>query len=107
MPCQESECCALKNVPHGKVETIWFPSSVMNNTGRLHVYTLPGYEKNKNKLPVLYLQHGGGDNDAAWITAGKAKFILDNLLAKKKIKPMVLVMPMGHPAPGFSMEPGT
>lgn len=72
----------------------------------MHIYTPPGYEKMKNKLPVLYLQHGGGDNDAAWTTAGRANFILDNLLAEGKIIPMVVVMPMGHPAPGFHMEPG-
>jgi enterochelin esterase-like enzyme len=107
LPGKESEYCALKNVPHGTVEKIWFPSAVMKNTGRMHVYTPPGYETMKDKLPVLYLQHGGGDNDAAWTTAGKANLILDNLLAEGKIKPMVVVMPMGHPAPGFHMEPGT
>lgn len=105
VPGKESDYCAVKAVPHGKVEKVWFPSSVMNNTGRMHVYTPPGYEQLK-KLPVLYLQHGGGDNDAAWTTAGRANFILDNLLAEGKIKPMIVVMPMGHPAPGFHMEPG-
>ena len=73
----------------------------------MHVYTPPGYEMMKTKLPVLYLQHGGGDNDASWTTVGKANFILDNLLAEGKIKPMIVVMPMGHPAAGFHMEPGT
>jgi enterochelin esterase-like enzyme len=107
MPGKEAGYCALTNVPHGKVETVWFPSATLKNTGRMHVYTPPGYEKMQTKLPVLYLQHGGGDNDASWTTAGKANFILDNLLAEGKIKPMVVVMPMGHPAPGFHMEPGT
>lgn len=106
MPGKEDDFQSVKNLPHGKVEIVWFASSVLNNTGRMHVYTPPGYEKMKNKLPVLYLQHGGGDNDAAWTTVGKANFILDNLLAEGKIKPMVVVMPMGHPAPGFHMEPG-
>jgi enterochelin esterase family protein len=106
MPGKEAEYCAVKDVPHGTVETVWFPSSVMNNTGRMHIYTPPGYEKMKAKLPVLYLQHGGGDNDASWTTVGKANFILDNLLAEGKIKRMIVVMPMGHPAPGFHMEPG-
>jgi enterochelin esterase family protein len=107
LPGKEAEYCAVKDVPHGKVETVWFPSAVMKNTGRMHVYTPPGYEKMKTKLPVLYLQHGGGDNDASWTTVGKANFILDNLFAEGKIKPMVVVMPMGHPSPGFHMEPGT
>ena len=106
VPGKESAYCAVRAVPHGKVETVWFPSAIMNNTGRMHVYTPPGYERMKDKLPVLYLQHGGGDNDAAWTTAGRANFILDNLLAEGKIKPMIVVMPMGHPAPGFHMEPG-
>ncbi|MDQ3844674.1 MAG: alpha/beta hydrolase-fold protein [Bacteroidota bacterium] len=106
VPGKEAEYAAVKNVPHGKVEKVWFPSSIMNNTGRMHVYTPPGYEAMKTKLPVLYLQHGGGDNDAAWTTVGRANFILDNLLAEGKIKPMIVVMPMGHPAPGFYREPG-
>ena len=106
LPGKEEGYCAIKNVPHGKVETVWFASPTLGNTGRMHVYTPPGYEKMNNKLPVLYLQHGGGDNDAAWTTAGRANFIMDNLLAEGKIKPMIVVMPMGHPAPGFHMEPG-
>jgi enterochelin esterase family protein len=107
VPGKENDFQSVKNVPHGKVETVWFASSVMHNTSRMHVYTPPGYEKMKNKLPVLYLQHGGGDDDAAWTTAGKANFILDNLLAEGKIKPMVVVMAMGHPAEGFFMQPDT
>jgi enterochelin esterase-like enzyme len=107
LPGQEADYAAIRKVPHGKVEKVWFASTVLNNTGRMHVYTPPGYDKLKDKLPVLYLQHGGGDNDAAWTTVGRANFILDNLLAEGKIKPMVVVMPMGHPAPGFHMEPGT
>ena len=106
IPGIESDYCAIRAVSHGKVETVWFTSNVMKNNGRMHVYTPPGYEKMKQKLPVLYLQHGGGDNDAAWATAGRANFILDNLLAEGKIKPMIVVMPMGHPSPGFNMEPG-
>ena len=106
IPGKESDYCAIKPVPHGTVETVWFTSNVMQNVGRFHLYTPPGYEKMKDKLPVLYLQHGGGDDDAAWVTAGRANFILDNLLAEGKTKPMIVVMPMGHPAPGFHMEPG-
>ncbi len=107
IPGKESEYCAVRDVPHGKVEIVWFPSSVLKNIGRMHVYTPPGYEKMKNKLPVLYLQHGGGDDDASWTTVGKANFILDNLMAEGKIKPMVVVMAMGHPAQGFFMQPDT
>jgi enterochelin esterase family protein len=106
MPGKESEYLAIKNVPHGKLEKVWAESKVLSKTYRMHVYTPPGYEKMTEKLPVLYLQHGGGDNDASWSTVGKANFILDNLLAEGKIKPMLVVMPMGHPTAGFFMEAG-
>jgi enterochelin esterase family protein len=61
----------------------------------MHVYTPPGYFNSSEKLPVLYLIHGGGDNDMAWPTVGRANFIMDNLLAENKIKPMIVVMPNG------------
>lgn len=102
----ESAYCANLPVPHGHVEKIWFQSKVTGKSTRFHVYTPPGYERMKEKLPVLYLQHGGGDNDASWLTAGRANFIMDNLLAAGKCKPMILVMPMGHPGAGFFMNPG-
>ena len=106
MPGKEAEYLAIKNVPHGKLEKVWFESAILGKTCRMHVYMPPGYEKMTNKLPVLYLQHGGGDNDASWSTVGKANFILDNLLAEGRIKPMIVVMPMGHPADGFFPEAG-
>jgi enterochelin esterase family protein len=62
----------------------------------MHVYTPPGYELGKGKYPIFYLLHGSGDNDNAWSTIGRAGFILDNLIAEKKAKPMVVVMPAGH-----------
>lgn len=106
IPGPESDYCSIRDVPHGNLETVWFTSPVMKNVGRMHVYTPPGYEQMSGPLPVLYLQHGGGDNDASWSTAGRANFIMDNLMAAGKIKPMVVVMPMGHPEPGFHMDPG-
>jgi enterochelin esterase-like enzyme len=62
----------------------------------MHVYTPPGYEKGDGKFPIFYLLHGAGDNDNAWSTVGRAGFILDNLIAAKKAKPMVVIMPAGH-----------
>jgi enterochelin esterase family protein len=63
----------------------------------MHVYTPPGYEANGGqKYPVFYLLHGAGDSDEAWTSVGRAGFILDNLIAGKKAKPMVVVMPAGH-----------
>jgi len=62
----------------------------------MHVYTPPGYETSGRKYPVLYLLHGAGDSDNSWSTAGRAGFILDNLIAKKTAKDMIVVMPAGH-----------
>src|SRR6185437_11552707 len=63
---------------------------------RMHVYTPPGYELGQGKFPVFYLLHGAGDSDDSWTSVGRAGFILDNLIAAKKAKPMVVVMPAGH-----------
>ena len=101
VPGKEADYMAVKNVPHGKLEKVWFNAATLGKTSRVHVYTPPGYENMKGKLPVLYLQHGGGDNDASWATAGRANFILDNLLAEGKVKPMIVVMPFGNPGGGF------
>ena len=83
----------MKDVTHGDVRIVWYASSATKSTRRMHIYTPPGYDKSSESLPVLYLLHGGGDNDNAWPTVGKANFILDNLLAEGKIKPMIVVMP--------------
>lgn len=90
-----NEFFAMKNVPHGAVSQRYYHSSVLGKTRRLHVWTPAGYEKTKEKLPVLYLVHGGGDTDMSWPTVGCAGAILDNLIAEGKIKPMVVVMPNG------------
>ncbi|MDB5240621.1 MAG: esterase [Spirosoma sp.] len=107
LPGRETDYSAIKNVPHGAVELVWYPSKSLGITRRMHVYTPPGYATMKEKLPVLYLLHGGGDNDASWTTVGQANFILDNLLAEGKMKPMIVVMPAGHtPKPGLAMGAG-
>lgn len=89
------EFFAMKNVPHGAVAQRYYFSKTLNTTRRLHVWTPAGYEKSADKLPVLYLIHGGGDTDNSWPGVGCAGFILDNLLAEGKIVPMVVVMPNG------------
>ena len=106
LPGKASEYCQNLNVPHGKVEMVWFHSDVTKKMTRFHVYTPPGYEKMNENLPVLVLQHGGGDNDASWSTIGRANFIMDNLYANDLAVPMVIVMPMGHPGEGFFMGLG-
>jgi enterochelin esterase family protein len=85
-----------KNVPHGAVASITYYSSALGRFRRMQVYTPPGYELGNQKYPVFYLLHGSGDNDNAWPSVGRAGFILDNLIAAKKAKPMIVAMPAGH-----------
>lgn len=85
-----------RDVPHGAVAEVTYYSKVLNRFRRLHVYTPPGYETNTERYPIFYLLHGAGDSDDSWSTVGRAGFILDNLIADKKAKPMIVVMPAGH-----------
>jgi enterochelin esterase family protein len=89
-----------KDVPHGAVSAVNYYSSVLKRWRRMHVYTPPGYELGQGKFPVFYLLHGAGDCDEAWTSVGRAGYILDNLIAAKKAKPMVVVMPAGHTSTG-------
>ena len=86
----------IKNVPHGKVSQVWYYSTALGRTRRMTVYTPPGYEAGSTKYPVFYLLHGAGGSDGAWVSVGNANFILDNLIAAKAAKPMIVVMPDGH-----------
>ncbi len=87
-----------RDVSHGAVAIHWYPSTTVGEHRRLHVYTPPGYFENPDRTyPVLYLLHGGGDDDGIWPTLGRANVILDNLIADGKAVPMVLVMPDGMP----------
>lgn len=86
---------ALRNVPHGAVAERYYWSETLGTMRRLQVWTPAGYEKSSDKLPVLYLVHGGGDTDVSWPGVGAAGLILDNLMAEGKMEPMVVVMPNG------------
>jgi enterochelin esterase family protein len=88
-----------KDVPHGAVSAVTYYSTALKKFRRLHVYTPPGYESGKGRFPVFYLLHGAGDCDESWSSVGRAGFILDNLIATKKARPMVVVMPAGHTSP--------
>jgi enterochelin esterase-like enzyme len=98
-------------VPHGEIRQVWYQSSTLGMQRRMHVYMPPGYEGGNARYPVFYLLHGGGDEDSGWSTIGRAGFIIDNLLAEKKAKPMIVVMPNGSlprppsPAPGTAPDP--
>ncbi len=95
------------DVPHGAVAAIHYRSSTLNRTRRMHVYTPPGYEAGQEKYPVFYLLHGAGDCDDSWTSVGRANFILDNLIAAGKAKPMIVVMPAGHTGPFAFGTPST
>src|SRR6476646_9841627 len=92
-----------EGVERGKVETVEYDSKSVGDTRKMVVYLPPGYSKD-TRYPVLYLLHGAGDNEAGWTRNGAANVILDNLLADKKIVPMIVVMPHGSPQ---GPRPGT
>ncbi len=98
-----SEFMDTKDVPRGAVAQITYYSKSLGKFRRMHVYTPPGYEANQEKYPIFYLLHGAMDNDNAWSTVGRAGFILDNMIAAGKVKPMVVVMPAGHTSANMSL----
>ena len=86
-----------RDVPHGQVREVWYNSSVTGMWRHALVYLPPGYDtQTKTRYPVLYLQHGGGEDETGWIRQGKANFILDNLIASGNTKPMIVVMANGY-----------
>jgi enterochelin esterase-like enzyme len=96
IPAQDKDFYALRNVSHGKVQQILFPSKSTNTSRRAFVYTPPDYDKDQSKrYPVLYLQHGWGEDETAWSNQGYANLIMDNLIADGKIKPFLIVMTYG------------
>jgi enterochelin esterase-like enzyme len=96
IPAPDQDFYALKNVPHGKVQQILFPSKSTNTSRRAFVYTPPDYDKDQTKqYPVLYLQHGWGEDETAWSNQGHANLIMDNLIAEGNIKPFIIVMTYG------------
>lgn len=106
---------AIQDVPHGQVRDVWYHSKVTGTWRHAMVYLPPDYEAQpKKRYPVLYLQHGGGEDETGWIRQGRANFILDNLIAAGEAKPMIIVMAYGYArragaeplAPG-AMTPGS
>ena len=86
-----------KDVPHGEVRSMWYHSRITGAARRACVYTPPGYDSNPDKrYPVLYLQHGAGEDERGWSTQGRMNFILDNLIAAGKAVPMIVVMDRGY-----------
>jgi endo-1,4-beta-xylanase len=101
IPAHDRAFYAERDVPHGNVQQILFWSKSTNQLRKAFVYTPAGYEKNKKKYPVLYLQHGWGENEYAWHVQGHANLIMDNLIADGKIEPFIIVMTYGMTNEGF------
>ena len=96
IPAHDQDFYALKDVPHGMVQQVLFPSAATNTSRRAFVYTPPGYNnENKKRYPVLYLQHGWGEDETAWSVQGHANLIMDNMIAEGKIQPFIIVMTYG------------
>jgi enterochelin esterase-like enzyme len=88
---------SIQDVPHGAVREVWYHSKVTGTWRHALVYLPPDYDaQTKTRYPVLYLQHGGGEDETGWIRQGRANFILDNLIADGTCKPMVVVMAYGY-----------
>lgn len=96
IPSREGEFYALKDVSHGDVRIKRYFSEVTNSWRRMYVYAPPGYDASNEDYPVLYLLHGGGEDERGWSTQGRADLILDNLIAENKAEPMLVVMMDGN-----------
>lgn len=97
VPGAESADYAVNDVAHGTVSKVWYNSPTLGMKRRMSVYTPAGYESDRLKsYPVLYLLHGMGGDEEAWLTQGRAAQILDNLIARGEIEPMIVVMPNGN-----------
>lgn len=106
VPFRGDETYSVRNIPHGDIRIKRYYSTVTNSWRRFHIYTPAGYDQNTTeKYPVLYLMHGGGEDERGWATQGKTDLILDNLIAGKKAVPMLIVMPDGNiPLQSFGEE---
>jgi enterochelin esterase-like enzyme len=96
IPAHDRDFYALKDVPHGRVQQVLFPSNSTGTARRAFVYTPPGYAEDLDtRYPVLYLQHGWGEDETAWSNQGHANLIMDNLIAAGRSKPFLVVMTYG------------
>ena len=101
IPEKNADFYAVKDVPHGTISSKYYFSKVTNGWRRLFVYTPSGYDINTNdKYPVVYIQHGGGEDERGWVEQGKTDIILDNLIAEGKARPMIIVISNGNVSSG-------
>jgi enterochelin esterase-like enzyme len=104
IPGAESDLYSVKDIPHGILSKVWYNSPTLEMNRRMYIYTPAGYNSGEQKYPVLYLLHGGGGDEDAWTTLGRACQIMDNLIFQGKAKPMIVVMTNGNP--GQAAAPG-
>jgi enterochelin esterase-like enzyme len=96
IPAKDADSYALKNVPHGQLREIYYWSKSSNRNRHAFIYTPPDYDKDTSKrYPVLYLQHGAGEDETGWGRQGHAGLIMDNLIAEGKVKPFIIAMEYG------------
>jgi enterochelin esterase-like enzyme len=106
VPADPPALTELTEVPHGTRHFHYYHSASTGNQRPAIIYTPPGYSPSQStELPTVYLLHGNGDDETAWSEVGRAHCILDNLIARKEIEPMIVVMPYGHPVPSPNGEP--
>ncbi|MEO6852179.1 MAG: alpha/beta hydrolase-fold protein [Mucilaginibacter sp.] len=103
VPAHDEAFYAMKDVPHGEMHEVLIPSKSTGIPRKAVVYTPPGYEKGSTKYPVLYLQHGWGENETSWGIQGKANLIMDNMIAEGRVKPFIVVMSYGMTNTGIPM----
>jgi enterochelin esterase family protein len=97
VPAPDAKYYSIQNVPHGQVRDVWYNSKVTGTWRHALVYLPADYDSaTKTRYPVLYLQHGGGEDETGWVRQGHANFILDNLIAAREAKPMIIVMAYGY-----------
>jgi enterochelin esterase-like enzyme len=118
VPAKDQDFYTVKNVPHGQIREVTYFAASTGKTRRCFVYTPPDYEKNTAaRYPVLYLQHGGGEDETGWAVQGRTAVIMDNLIAEGKARPFIIVMDNGtwamtggprppRPAAGAPAGPG-
>lgn len=108
VPGAAADLYRVQDVPHGNVSLVWYDSPTLKTRRRMAVYTPPGYDAGRSYYPVLYLLHGSGGDETAWLEQGRAAQIADNLIAQGKANPMIIVMPNGNvdeqAAPGSTPE---
>lgn len=96
IPAKDAQTYTLRNVPQGQLRELYFHSKSTDSMRRAFVYTPPGYDQNpEQRYPVLYLQHGWGENEYGWGAQGRAREIMDNLIAEQKTRPFIIVMIYG------------